>query len=156
MSDFAARAAPLALHPHRRRPPLREAAGIKGDDAIGGPQRLAHLSDPHRAQRAMLPGRWADDLLQDHALDLDQRRDGLGMLARHVRQQPLAVEVPMALAGFRLKNMLIGHHEVTQALHHGVEDSRGNAASTPSRFLPLCPRRGHRFASSQWHAATGC
>jgi hypothetical protein len=113
------------------RPPLRAAAGIKGDDAIGFPQLLDHLSDQHRDPRAMIPGRGADALLQDQARDSAQRRAVLGMLARQVRQQPLEGEVHMALAGCRLKNVWIGHPEVTQARHHGVEDSRGNEAITP-------------------------
>ena len=63
--DFAAVAAPLALHAHRMPASLREAAGIKGDDAIGFPQLLDHLADQHREQRAMIPGRGADKLLDD-------------------------------------------------------------------------------------------
>ena len=43
--DLAPVATPLALHAHRMRAPLREAAGIKGDDAIGFPQLLDHLPD---------------------------------------------------------------------------------------------------------------
>jgi hypothetical protein len=52
--------------------------------------------------------------------------------------------------------VLIGHREVAQTVHHVVEDIGGNDAITPSCFLPLCPRRGHLFASSPWHADTGC
>jgi hypothetical protein len=74
-------AAPLAFHAHRMRPALGEAAGIKGDDAIGFAQPLDHLSDQHREQRAMIPGRGADERLQDQALDIDQSRNRLGILA---------------------------------------------------------------------------
>jgi aspartate ammonia-lyase len=84
--DFAAVAAPLALDSHRMRPPLWEAAGIKGDDAIGFPQLLDHLSYQHRDQRAMIPGRSADELLQDQALDIDRGGDRLGILAVQVGQ----------------------------------------------------------------------
>ena len=63
------------------RPPFREAAGIEGDDTIGFPQSLDHLSDLYRDQRAMIPGRGADELLQDQALDIDQGGDRLGILA---------------------------------------------------------------------------
>src|SRR5262245_30375074 len=43
--DFAAVAAPLALHTHRMSAPLREAAGIKGDNAIGLAQASGHLTN---------------------------------------------------------------------------------------------------------------
>ena len=90
--DLAPVATPLALHPDRMRAPLGEAAGIKGDEAIGLPQLLDHLPHPHTHQRAMLPGGSADALLQDEALDINQRGDVLGMLAGHVGQPPLEVE----------------------------------------------------------------
>jgi len=63
------------------RAPLGEAAGIEGNDPIGFPQPLDHLADQHRDQRAMIPGRSADELLQDQALDIDQSRNRLGILA---------------------------------------------------------------------------
>src|SRR5215510_6763443 len=43
--DLASVASPLPFHPHRMSPPLREAAGIKGDHPIGFPQLLDDLSD---------------------------------------------------------------------------------------------------------------
>src|SRR5215471_3768804 len=43
--DLPPVATPLALHPHRMRAALGEAAGIEGDDAIGFPQPLRHLAD---------------------------------------------------------------------------------------------------------------
>jgi hypothetical protein len=61
--------------------PLREAAGIKGDDAIGFPQLLDHLSDQYRDQWAMIPGRGADEFLDDQALDIDEGGDLLSILA---------------------------------------------------------------------------
>jgi hypothetical protein len=36
----------------------------------------------------------------------------------------------MVLAGLGLKSVLIGHHEVAQAVHHVVEDVGGNDAIT--------------------------
>ena len=45
----------------------------------------------------MIPGRGADERLQDQALDIDQRRDVLGILAGQVGQQPMKVEVHIAL-----------------------------------------------------------
>ena len=70
--------APLALHPDRMRAPLGETAGIKRNDAIGFPQPLDDLTHQHAHQRAMIPGGGTDELLQDQALDVDQRRDVLG------------------------------------------------------------------------------
>jgi hypothetical protein len=63
------------------RPPLRKAAGIKGDDAIGVPQLIDHLSNQDLDQRAMIPGRSANELLQDQMLDIDEGGDLLGILA---------------------------------------------------------------------------
>jgi hypothetical protein len=80
--DLTAVATPLPFHPHRMRPPLREAAGIKSNDAIGFPQSLDDLSDQYLDQRPVIPGRGADEVLQDLALDIHQRRDVLGILAR--------------------------------------------------------------------------
>jgi hypothetical protein len=138
------------------RTPLGEAAGIEGDNAIGFPQLFDHCSDQHRDQWPVIPGSGAKEVLQDQALDINQRRDCLGILAWQVRQQPLEVEIHMALAGLGLESLLIGHHEGTQTVHHGVEDVRGNDAVTQQFRLPLCPRRGHLFASSKWHADKGC
>src|ERR1700730_7064780 len=69
--DFASVAAPLPLHPDRMRPPLGKAAGIKGDHAIGFPQLIDHLSNQDLDQRAMIPGRGANELLYDQTLDID-------------------------------------------------------------------------------------
>ena len=63
------------------RAPLREAAGIKGDHAIRFTQLIDQLSDQHLDQQAMIPGRRADERLYDQALDIDQRRYFLGILA---------------------------------------------------------------------------
>jgi hypothetical protein len=32
----------------------------------------------------------------------------------------------------------------------------GNDAITQQFRLPLCPRRGHLFASTKWHVTIGC
>src|SRR5215831_18727891 len=85
--NFASVTAPLALHAHRMPAPLREAAGIKGDDAIRFPQLLDHLSDQHCEQRAMIPGRGADERLQDQALAIDEGGDRLRILAVQVGQE---------------------------------------------------------------------
>ena len=79
--DLAAVATPLPFHPHRMRAPLREAAGIKSNDAIGFPQSLNDLSDQYLDQGPVIPERGADEVLQDLALDIHQRRDVLDILA---------------------------------------------------------------------------
>ena len=66
----------------------------------------------------MIPGRGADELLHDQALDIDQGRDVLGILAGQVGQQSLEIEVHVALAGLGLKSVLIGHDELAQTVHH--------------------------------------
>jgi len=113
------------------RTPLGEAAGIEGDNATGFPQLLDHPPHQPPHQGAMLPWGRANERLQDQAFDIDQRRDVLGILAWQVGQQPLEVEVYVAQAGFRLKSVLIGYREVTQALNQVVEDIGGNDAIMP-------------------------
>jgi hypothetical protein len=152
--DFASMAIPLPFHPHRMPPPLREAAGIKSDHPIGFPQLLNDLSDQYLDQRPMIPGRGPNELLQDQALDIDQRRDGLGMLAGQVGQQPLEVEMYVALASLGLKSVLIGHNELAEPLHHLLKNVRGNETIAQYFLSPLCPRRGHLFASSPWSVDT--
>src|SRR6266853_964809 len=67
--DLAPVTTPLALHPHRMRAALGEAARIEGDDAIGFAQPLGHLSDSHGHQGPMIPWHCADEVLQDLALE---------------------------------------------------------------------------------------
>src|SRR6266446_25488 len=153
--DLASVATPLTFYPDRMRAPLWETAGIEGDDPIGFPQPINDLSDQHGNQRPMIPRRRADKFLHDQALDSDEGGDLLGILAVQVGQQPLEVEVHVALAGLSLKSMLIGHHEVVQPLYHVVEHVRGNDAIAQQFLSPLFPHRCHLFASSQWHADTG-
>jgi hypothetical protein len=112
------------------RPALGKAAGIKGDHAIRFPQLSDHLSDQHRDQRPMIPGRYADKLLQDQALDIDEGGDLLSILAWQVGQQPLEVQVDITLTGFGFQSVLIGHYELAQTIHHVVEDIGGNDAVT--------------------------
>src|SRR5229473_7733679 len=61
----------------------------------------------------------------------------------------------IAPAGLGLQSLLIGHHEGTQTVHHGVEHVGENDTVTQQFFLPLCPGRCHLFASSSWHANGG-
>src|SRR5215471_19010897 len=114
--DLAAVPAPLALDPDRVRAALREAAGIKGDDAIGFAQLLDRLSNQHRDERPMIPGRRPEKVLDDLALDIDRVRDRLSIPARHVRQQTMEVEMQGVLVGCGLQRLLIGHHELAETL----------------------------------------
>lgn len=45
--DLTPMTTPLALDAYRMRPAFGKAAGIEGDNAIGFPQPLDHLSDQH-------------------------------------------------------------------------------------------------------------
>ena len=54
----------------------------------------------------MIPWHRADEVLDDLALDIDERRDVLGILAGQVGQQSLEVEVHVAVAGLGLQNVL--------------------------------------------------
>jgi hypothetical protein len=47
-----------------------------------------------------------------------------------VGQQPLEVEVHVALASLGLQRVLIGHNEIAQTIHHVLEDVGGNDAVT--------------------------
>jgi len=106
--DLASVATPLALHAYCMRAPLREAAGIEGENAIGFPHLREHLPNQHARQRAMIPGGGADELLQDQALDIDQSRNRLGILAVQVGQETCQIEVHVALARLGLKRVLVG------------------------------------------------
>src|SRR5262249_40767646 len=83
--DFAPVPTPLALDPHRMRAALGKAARIEGDDAIGLAQAMDHLRHQHLDQGTMIPGRGANEFLDDLALDIDERRDVLGIFAGQVR-----------------------------------------------------------------------
>ena len=74
----------------------------------------------------MIPWRRTDEVLDDLALDIDERRDVLGILPGQVGQQSLEVEVHVALAGLGLKHVLIGHDELVQTIHHLSEDVGGD------------------------------
>jgi hypothetical protein len=148
--DLAAVPAPLTLDPDRVRAALREAAGIKGDDAIGFAQLLNDLSDQYRDQRAMIPGSGANEVLDDLALDIDEGGDGLGILAIHVGQQPLEIEMHGVRVGCGLQRLSIGHHELAQTIHHLREDVGGHKTIAQYFLSPLCPRGCHLFASSPW------
>jgi hypothetical protein len=104
----------------------------------------------------MLPGHRADAVLEDLALDLDERRHVLGMLPRQVGQQALEGEGHVALAGSGLQHVLRGHDELVQTLHHVMEDVGGDETSAQDFLSPLCPHGVHLFASSHCPVDTGC
>jgi hypothetical protein len=92
-------------------------------------------------------------LLSDLALDIDPGRDCLGILAWHMRQEPLEVEVH----GVRvdLDRLLIGQDKLAQTLHHLMEDVGGDEAIAQQFLSPLCPHGCHLFASSNCPAKRG-
>src|SRR5215468_7263718 len=95
----------------------------------------------------MIPWGGADEGLDDLALDIDERGNVLGIFAGEVRQEPLEIEVHVALSSLGLQRLLIGHDERGQLVDHGGEDVRGNDAIAQQRLSPLCPRLCHLFAS---------
>src|SRR5713101_2639943 len=104
----------------------------------------------------MIPWHRADEVLDDLALDLDERRDVLGILPGQVGQQALEVEVHVALAGLGLKNVLIGQDELVQTIHYLIEDVGGDETIAQYFLSPLCPHRVHLFASSHGPVDMGC
>jgi hypothetical protein len=79
----------------------------------------------------MIPWRGTDEFLDDLSLDIDESGDVLGIFAGQVRQQPLEIEMQVALSGLRLQRLLIGHDERGQMIDHGVKDVGRNDAVPP-------------------------
>src|SRR5262245_40390067 len=154
--DLPPVATPLALDPNRVCAALRETARIEGDDAIRLTQSISDLSHQHLDQRAMIPWCSTDECLHDLSLDIDERRNVLGILAWQVRQQSLEVEMHVALASLGLQNTLIGHHELAESVDHVVEHVRGNDAVVQQCLSPQCPHGCHFFAPSTWLLYIGC
>jgi len=67
----------------------------------GLPQSLGPLSGQHVDQRARLPGRRADEGLQDQALAIDQHRDCLSILAIEGGEETHQLERYVALGRLR-------------------------------------------------------
>jgi hypothetical protein len=88
--------------------------------------------ESNKSQRPMIPRRRTDEVLDDLALDIDQGRDRLSILAGHVRQQPLEVEMHGVLVGFGLQCLLIGHNELAETIYHLLENVRGTRQSLNS------------------------
>jgi hypothetical protein len=133
-------ATPLPFYAHRVRTAFRETAGIESDDAIGLAQSIGHLTNQHLEQRLMIPWCGTDEVLNDLSLNIDPRRDVLGILALQMGQQPLEGEMHRVLVGFGLQRLLIGHNELAQTIHHLIEDVGGNDTIAQHFFSPLCPR----------------
>jgi len=134
---------------------LGETARIEGDNAIGLAQAMDDLRHQHLDQWAMIPWRGANELLDDLSLDIDESGDVLRIFAGQVRQQPLEIEVQVALSGLSLQRLLIGHDKLGQTIDHGVKDVRRNDAVAQQRLSPLCPGKCHLFASAICPANVG-
>jgi hypothetical protein len=52
--------------------------------------------------------------------------------------------------GCGLQRLSIGHHELTQTIHHLREDVGGHETIAQHFLSPLCPCGYHLFASSPW------
>src|SRR5215211_8814882 len=104
----------------------------------------------------MIPWYRADEVLDDLALDIDEGGDLLRILPLQMGQQPLEVEVHVALAGLGLERVLIGHDELVQTIHYLREDVGGDNTIAQDFLSPLCPHGVHLFASSHCPADTGC
>jgi hypothetical protein len=124
--DFSSVAAPLPFDTYRMRATFGETTGIEGTDAIRLTQSLGHLTPQHLDQRAMRPWGGANKFLQDLSLDVDSRRDVLGILSGQVGQQSLEVEMQVALDGLSLKGVWKGHDELAQTVDHRVEHVGGH------------------------------
>jgi len=121
---------PLAFDADRMDTARGEATRIEGDNAIGVAEAMDDLRHQHLDQRAMIPWRSAHELLEDLSLDINQRGDVLGIFTGQVREQPLEIQVQVALGGLGLQRLLVGHDERGQTGAHRGEDVRGNEAVT--------------------------
>ena len=90
------------------------------------------------------------------SLNIDERRNVLSIFAGQVRQEPLEVEVHVALAGLGLQRVLVGHHERAESVQHLMEHVGGDETFAPQVLSPLRPHSAHLFASSHWPVDTGC
>ena len=81
------------LTPDRVRAALGETARIEGDDASGLAQLMDYLRHQYLDQGTVIPWRGAHELLDDLALDINERGDVLGIFVGQVRQQPLEIAV---------------------------------------------------------------
>jgi hypothetical protein len=94
--------------------------------------------------------------LDDLALDLDKRRDVLGILPGQVGQQALEVEVRVALDGLGLQHVVRGGDELVQTIHHLIEDVRRDETIAQDFLSPPGPHGVHLFASSHCPVDPGC
>jgi len=87
----------------------------------------------------------ANEVLDDLALDINERRNILGILSRQMGQQALEVEGHVALAGLGLESVLIGHDEFVQTIYYLHEDVGGDNTIAQDFLSPLCPHGGASF-----------
>jgi hypothetical protein len=85
-------------------------------------------------------------------LDIDERRDVLGILARQEGQQPLKIEMDVTLAGLNRQNLLVGYDELAQPVYHLMEHIGGHDTIAQQFLSSPCLEGVHLFASSKWHA----
>src|SRR5262245_31599196 len=104
----------------------------------------------------MSPGHRADEVLDDLALDLDERRDILGILSGQMGQQSLEVAVHVAPADLGIESVLRGHDELVQTIHYLREDVGRDKTIVQDFLSPLCPYGVHLFASSHCPVDMGC
>ena len=105
----------------------------------GLPQSLGPTSDQHLDQRARLPGRRADEGLQDQAFAIDQHRDFLSILAIEGGEGTHQLERYVALGVFGLKSLCIEYDASVETVNHRVAHIKGNAAVTQPCCVPPCP-----------------
>jgi hypothetical protein len=86
--------------------------------------------------------------LDDLSLHIDPCRDGLGILAWQLGQEPLEIEMHGVMGGLGRKRPLIGHDERTETIKHLMEDVGGYETIAQQCFSSLCPCWCHLFASS--------
>src|SRR5215831_17670225 len=87
----------------------------------------------------MIPWHRADEVLDDLSLHIDPCRDGLGILAWQLGQEPLEVEVHGVVGGLGRKRPLIGRDERTETIEHLMEDVRGYETIAQQFLSSLCP-----------------
>jgi hypothetical protein len=132
-----------------------KATGIEGNDTVGFPQAIGHLSNQHRQQWPMVPWHDTDEVLDDLSPHIDQGRNFFSILAWQVGQQPLEIEVH-GVADLGPKRLLVGYDELGETIHHLMEDVRGDETIAQQFLSPLCPYGCHLFASSPWPVDTVC
>jgi hypothetical protein len=79
----------------------------------------------------MIPRCRPDEVLQDLAIAIDPGGALLSILAVHVGQQPLEVEVNMTPTALGLQSALVRHDKIARVVHQGVEYVGGHETIAP-------------------------